>query len=545
MTITLWDSSGSDPYLFLTEEAAQRFIVEKEHFVANPGTIVVGRRHSKDLRGRDWPTVGHKMGISMKKFMSLVLVGMLIASIAHAENFTQSNTDRAKEIIDAAVAAHGGTALLDDLNTLIIEYESVNYSVDQSRGTEPPWDTSDSRGVDAIDLDNSVFVTRANNTGGGFEADNSTIINGEESFQLNFRAGTVAKIAEPDFAATSGPFVRVTPALLVRTLKDREANAHYLGETTVDGVDYDVVGFSMTVGPAISMYFEKESNLLRRSDRVFPGFGLVEYRFDDYEDKGDVPYNQKFTLLLNGDVNLERDIKSVQVNASLDDLMTPPEALVSVPEVQPDPLSRQEIADGVWLIGGNGTYAMFVDMGDYVFAAGGTGGIPDRIDSLREVVGDKPIRYGMMTHHHFDHVLGVTAYEDEGATIVAARAHERIMRRAAGNTETLALQLVDDRMTLETADRRVDIVDIGPTAHSEHLLVAYLPKEGILFEADHFALPRTGPTPPAVTSTKTFAKALARQDFAVKTFVSAHSARVGTMKDLQDALEAEVYQASR
>lgn len=70
------------------------------------------------------------------------------------------------------------------------------------------------------------------NTGGGFEGDNSTVINGEESFQLNFRAGTVARIAEPDYATTSGPFVRVTPALLVRTLKDREANAHYLGETS-------------------------------------------------------------------------------------------------------------------------------------------------------------------------------------------------------------------------------------------------------------------------------------------------------------------------
>ena len=48
--------------------------------------------------------------------------------------------------------------------------------------------------------------------------------------------------------------------------------------------------------------------------------------------------------------------------------------------------------DGLTLVGGNGTYAMFVDMGDYIFAAGGTAGIPDRIDSLREVAGDKPIK---------------------------------------------------------------------------------------------------------------------------------------------------------
>ena len=111
--------------------------------------------------------------------------------------------------------------------------------------------------------------------------------------------------------------------------------------------------------------------------------------------------------------------------------------------------------------------------------------------------------------------------------------------------ELLELKLVDDRMKLKTADRVVEIVDIGPTAHTEHLLVAYLPDEGILFEADHFALPRVGPIPPAVTSTKTFAKALARQDFEVTKILSAHSPRIGTMEDLRVALETELYQASR
>jgi len=174
-------------------------------------------------------------------------------------------------------------------------------------------------------------------------------------------------------------------------------------------------------------------------------------------------------------------------------------------------------------------------MGDYIFAAGGTGGSPDRLESLREVVGDKPVRYGLMTHHHFDHVLAVPSYEEEGATIIASTAHERIIRRAAGDTEGVSLKLVDDRMTLESENRRIEIIDIGPTAHTDHLLVAYLPEEGILFEADHFAVPRSGPIPPA----------LERLDLDVKALLSAHSPRVGTWEDLQTALRTEQYQASR
>ena len=476
---------------------------------------------------------------------NLVLFGLFALGTANAQNFTEENTDKAKAIIDAAVAAHGGDTLMEDLRTLVIENRTVNYSVDQSRGTEAPWDTSVNEGFDAIDIENSVFVTHAEGTGGGFENHNRTIINGDESYRLDFRAGTAARIGEPDYATTSGPFVRVTPALLIRTLKDREANAHYLGEKTIDGTDYNIIGFSMTVGPAISMYLEKDTNLLRRSERVFPGFGLVEYRFDDYETKNEVPHNSSFTLYLNGDVNLEREIKSLKVNVELDEYLTVPEALASIPEVRPDPLSRQELSDGVWLIGGNGTYGMFVDMGDYIFAAGGTAGVADRIDSLREVVGDKPIRYGLMTHHHFDHVAGVSTFEEEGATLIAATAHERIVRRNATNGETLDVKLVDDRMVLESGGRRVEIIDIGATAHTEHLLVAWLPEEGILFEADHFGMPRVGPVPPAVTSTKTFAVALKNAGLDVKTFVSAHSPTTGGMKDLKKALALGEQQASR
>ena len=481
----------------------------------------------------------------MKRLLSVMLVALLAASAANGKNFTEVNTDKAKALIDAAIEAHGGDALMDDLQTLIVETSTTNYSVDQSRGTEAPWDTSTNVSLDAIDLENSIFVNKTKGEGGGFEFHNRTIINGDESYQLNLRAGTVARIAEPDYDTTSGPFVRVTPALLLRTAKEREANAHFLGTTTIDEVDYNIVGFSMTVGPAISLYFEKDTNLLRRSERVFPGFGLVEYRFDDYVEKNGVIYNQSFTLYLNGDVNLEREIKSVQVNAPLDDLLEVPPRLVSIPEQQPDPLSRQELDDGVWLIGGNGTYAMFVDMGDYIFAAGGAAGIPEDIESLREVVGDKPIRYGMLTHHHFDHVLGVSAYEDEGATVIAAKPHERIARRAAKDGESLNLKLVEDSMTLEANGRRVEIIDIGPTAHTEHLLVAWLPEEGILFEADHFAMPQGGPVPPAVTSTTTFAKALAEKGLEVKRFVSAHSPRTGTPADLEEALSREEFRAAR
>jgi glyoxylase-like metal-dependent hydrolase (beta-lactamase superfamily II) len=144
-----------------------------------------------------------------------------------------------------------------------------------------------------------------------------------------------------------------------------------------------------------------------------------------------------------------------------------------------------------------------------------------------------------MTHHHFDHVLGVAVYEAEGATVVGATAHETVIREAAEDGEALKLKTVDDRFVIEDKNRRIEIIDIGPTAHTEHLLVAWLPEEGILFQADHFTLPANGALPPAVSSTKTFAGALIEHGLEPVKILAAHSPRVGTMKELQAAIEKE------
>ena len=478
-------------------------------------------------------------GITMRRTSWLAVAGTVLTSASFAQNFTQDNVDQVTAVIDAATEAYGGEAAVSGLTTLVVEARSVNHAVGQSRGTEPPWDRNESQSLNAIDLQESIFANRAEFNGGGFETRTGTVIDGDESVRMDYRAGTVARIAEPNFAQTSGPFVRVTPVLLLRALKERAANAHYLGQVTVDGRPQHAIGFSMTVGPAITLYFDRETHLLTRSERMFAGAGLVRYEFSDYAMIDGIPFNRRFRLFLNDDLNSERSIVSVAINAPLDAHLVVDERLKAIPEVAPDPLTRQEVADGVWLIGGSGTYAMFVDMGGFVFAAGGTAGIGQRIDSLREVVGDKPIRYGMLTHHHFDHVVGVPDYEREGATVLAAAAHETVVREAGG--EALKFEAVVERQRIESSGRTVEIIDIGPTAHTEHLLVAYLPEEGVLFEADHFALPASGPIPPAVSSTRTFAEALERAGLDdVRYILSAHSPRFATPADLATALEAEM-----
>jgi glyoxylase-like metal-dependent hydrolase (beta-lactamase superfamily II) len=294
----------------------------------------------------------------------------------------------------------------------------------------------------------------------------------------------------------------------------------------------------MEVGPALSLYFDKETHLLSRSERVLPPFGQVDYRFTNYETIDGIPFSKTFKLFVNGEPNIYIDIKSTVVNQSIEQYAAVPENLELVKAAPPAPtdVELQEVKEGIFLAGAGNTYAMFVEMDDHVIAVGGTAGIPDRIKALRERIKDKPIKYGVMTHHHNDHVLGVPAYQAEDAVVLTVKQHEAVMRAAATDADSLKLQFVDDKYVFDDDSRKLEIIDIGPTPHAEHLLVAWLPEEGILFEADHFPNPTNGRMQPAQPVTKRLAEVIDKMGLDVKTIVGAHSPRIASIDDLRRAL---------
>ena len=446
--------------------------------------------------------------------------------------------NRANEVIDAALKAYGGAEAITKLNSVASKSHFTNWATNQSRSPGPPWDESQQNNSAAIDFENETFVAKNKGSGGGFDFNTSQIIKGEEGWQVSYRGGTVTPIAEPSFDTTSGPFIRVTAPLLVKQLQNRRQTSHWLGEVEFDGRPHDVITLVMEVGPALSLYFDQETHLLSRSERVLPPFGQVDYRFTDYEVIDGIPFSKTFRLYVNDHPNIYIEIKSIEVNQPIDQYAAVPENLEMLETAPPAPteVELQEVKEGVFLVGAGGTYALFVEMDEHVIAIGGTAGIPDRIAAMREVVKDKPIKYGVMTHHHSDHVLGIPAYQAEDAVVLTVKDNEAVMRAAATDADSLKLQFVEDKYVFNDTSRKLEIIDIGPTPHAEHLLVAWLPQEGILFEADHFQNPANGRMQPAQPVTKHLAEVIDELELDVKIIVGAHSPRIASIDDLRRSL---------
>lgn len=460
---------------------------------------------------------------------------LLASPFARAESLPLQSVNRANEVIDAAIEAHGGADALSDLKTVIQETKGVNWRTGQSRKPGPPYDESRFDTLNAIDAENSIFYNRTQGDGGGYDFHLATLINGEESWQLNFRNGNAAPIAEPDYDTQSGPFIRVTPALLMKQLQARRGQSNWLGEAEVDGRKHDVITLVMAVGPALALYIDQESHMLTRMERVLPPFGQVEYRFLDYVDIEGIPFNRKFLLFVNGASNLDFDNVNTVVNASLDEFLAVPDGLEKLDPVEPDDMSVNEIAEGVYLVGGSGTYSLFVELQDYLVAVGGTQIVPEALKALRKEGVEKPVSYGVITHHHSDHVPGAAAYAAEGATVVAPAAHEAVVREAAGDEEA-KFKFVTQNMTIGSGERTVELYNMGPTPHAENILLAYVPDAGLVFEADHFPLPLNGTIPPAAPATKAFAEALGKLDLDYEMIAGTHSPRTAGPDDVKTAL---------
>ena len=117
---------------------------------------------------------------------------------------------------------------------------------------------------------------------------------------------------------------------------------------------------------------------------------------------------------------------------------------------------------------------------------------------VKKLVPNKPIKYVVNTHHHFDHSSGLRAYAAEGVTIVTHEVNRPYFERAARNTWNLdpdrlakskkkpVFQTMGDNMVLTDGTRSVELYQIIGNTHHDGIVMAYLRKEKLLIEADVF-----------------------------------------------------------
>ncbi len=220
---------------------------------------------------------------------------------------------------------------------------------------------------------------------------------------------------------------------------------------------------------------------------------------------------------------LER-IVDVRINVE-DAALDIPEAVqgAGVPPMQVD---TELLADGVWLLGGGTHNSVVVEFADYVAVIEAPLDEARSLavmDEVRTLVGEKPIRFVVNTHHHWDHLGGLRAYVHEGATVITHEGnrpyYQEILRARPWLlepdrfslyppeewSEGYIFETVREKYILGDGERFVELHHLPGLTHVAGMLIAYLPEEKLVVEADLYTPPSTGDALPDAPSASNLA----------------------------------------
>jgi len=281
------------------------------------------------------------------------------------------------------------------------------------------------------------------------------------------------------------------------------------------GLPYSIVGY---VGPANTV------------DRVetwveHPIFGdmHVEIAYNDYRDFGGVKSPTRIAQREMGMETFVAVIGAVFANPpNLAQLMAaspagggaPAPARAGGPPAPLPPAASEKLADGVYRIGG-GYISVAVEFKDYVVVLEG-GQSEARglavIAETKRLFPTKRIKYVVNTHPHFDHAAGLAPFVAEGATILEDDRSRYFVEASFGSPRTLVgdvlakskkkpkVEGVLEKLVLQDEMRTLELHHVKDLEHSDAMLIAYLPREKILFTADFNVPPPGQPVSPSIAT---------------------------------------------
>ena len=248
-----------------------------------------------------------------------------------------------------------------------------------------------------------------------------------------------------------------------------------------------------------------DQNLVERAEYLTTnsvvGDVPVELTYSDYAKFGDIQFPKHIVEKQDGYPTLDITVSEVQPNAAVS--LPVPDNVASAPAPSATPVATiDKVGEGLWSLNSAGTRSLAVEFGDHiVMLEGPTSDARSKVvnDLVRQTVPNKPIRYVVNTHAHYDHAGGLREYVAEGITVIthesnkafleAAWARPRTIEDTAPTSNKPVIETAGDKRVLSDKTRSVELYHVPGSGHHTGQLIAWLPKERILLYGDAYNPP--------------------------------------------------------
>ena len=280
------------------------------------------------------------------------------------------------------------------------------------------------------------------------------------------------------------------------------------------------------------------------------GDRLVEFEYSNYQNMNGVQVPTRIVQKQAGMATFDANITAATPNpAKLAELLIPPAPAGragGAPGGAPGGQGRggggggqaaapaaEKIGDGVFTIGGN-YLSLAVDMGDHILVV--ESGQSDQrgmdvMAAAKRAIPNKPIRFVVNSHPHFDHAGGLATAVAEGATILTHRNNEEALERFLSGPRTLigdslakmprkpSIDGIGTRDVRRGSNGKIVELHHVPNEHSDGMVVVYLPAEKALWSADITAV---NPNPGQVASLRAVNDTVSKLKLDYNLFLTAH-----------------------
>lgn len=290
------------------------------------------------------------------------------------------------------------------------------------------------------------------------------------------------------------------------------------------------------------------------SDNPVLGDTIMETAFSDYKDLGEISSDTQFPAHI---VEKQGGYPVLDLTVTKDDPNNP-YVVFPVPDgvqkaAPPDAgvkVDAQRVGEGVWYLTGGTHHSVAIEFKDYVALVEcplGDERAQAVIDTVKKTIPNKPIRYAINTHNHFDHLGGLRGCAAEGATILTqadnkpyyekiwALPHNIKPDHLAESRKKPVIEGVVDRRVLTDGAQTLELYRLQRNNHAQTMLIGYVPKAKLLIEADVYTpgAPNVPPGPASKESVNLLDQ-IKRLNLDVQQITPLHG-RLVTIGDLRSA----------
>ncbi|HYP25224.1 MAG TPA: MBL fold metallo-hydrolase [Blastocatellia bacterium] len=508
------------------------------------------------------------MDVRMSLIIRILIAYAALAGLAFAQKKSDSEVSyfKARQVIDDAIKASGGLEELRALNDITRVMEGIR--TDEGQGLKPLPHRPDYFQNGSLPATNFPKVVSIRDLKrmrmsdslsdiivGGKPIIFKTVLTQDSFFTTYDDIKAYRTIPSGAIGPSRTSMLRRYPETLLLAVWNRPESVRWAGDSQYENRKQNVITFADSDGVLLMLFFDAETKLLTKVESLAdsPVLGDIanEVVYSDYRPVGKLTLPFRYIDKSGGVMLQDLRASSITVNTNpADSVFELPEGYVKYERISGPP-AVVKLSDDVYAIGGSYN-SIFVVFNDYVLvieAGHSTGYASDAISKIKQTAPGKPIRYLVSTHFHHDHLSGVRSYIHEGSTIITTPDAKEVIEKLlvqsphvmrpdalARNPRPPVVETFSKKRVFDDGVHKVELYDISPNAHSDQMIIAYLPNEKILFEADMLDIEIPGNIGTGGKDTADLYEKILSLGLQVEKIVPAHG-RIGTLEDLRKSVE--------